>query len=57
MTVVELNADDMFPTWDQLRGALRDKFPKLKLQYSEGTDDEDVDDYYVQDVESLEIYD
>lgn len=56
MTLVELDADEMFPTWDQLRGALREKFPQFELQYDEGTDDEG-DDYYVQEYESLEIYD
>ena len=56
MTMVELNANDMYPTWDQLRGALKDKFPDLKLQYSED-DGNDEDDYYVQEVENLTIYD
>lgn len=56
MTIVELDADSMFPTWDQLRGALRDKFSELELQYSEGLDDDDDNDY-VQEYESLEIYD
>lgn len=55
MTVIELDADDMIPTWDQLRGGIRDQFPDLKLQYSEGFEDED--DNYTQEVESLEIYD
>ena len=55
MTVVELNADDMYPTWDQLRGALRNEFPEFKLQYDEGVEDED--EYYSQEYESLEIYD
>ncbi len=55
MTIVELDADDMFPTWDQLRGAIRDEFPNFKLQYDEGIEDDE--DHYVQNYESLEIYD
>ncbi len=55
MTIVELDADDMFPTWEQLRGALSSEFPDMNYQYDEGIEDED--DHYIQEYESLEIYD
>ena len=55
MTIVELDADGMYPSWEQLRGALRDKFSELKIQYDEGFDNDD--EYYTQQYESLEIYD
>lgn len=55
MTIVELEAEDMLPTWEQLRGALRDKFPQFKYQYDEGIEEDD--DFYTQEYESLEIYD
>ena len=52
---IELDADDMFPSWEQLRGALAEDFPQFKYQYSEGVDDDDP--MYYKDYESLEIYD
>ena len=52
---IEMDADGMYPSWEQLRGALKEEFPDLKYQYSEGMDD-DNDDFY-KEVESLEIYD
>ena len=52
---IELDADGMAPSWEQLRGALQDKFPDFKYQFSEGVDDDDP--MYYKEYESLAIYD
>ena len=52
---IELDAENMSPTWEQLRGALKEEFPEFKYQYSEGLDDDDPL-YYIE-YEALAIYD
>lgn len=53
---IELTADEMFPSWDQLRGALNSEFPQYNYVFSEGTEDNE-DDEYSTEYESLSIYD
>ena len=52
---IELNAEEMNPNWEQLRGALKESFPDYKYQFSEGVDDDDP--HYYKDEEVLSIYD
>ena len=52
---IELMAEDLFISWNQLEADLTRKFPKLKTQFSEGMDDDDP--LYYQQYEHLEIYD
>ena len=52
---IEFDADGMYPSWEQLRGALKEEFPEFKYQYSEGIEDDDPD--YYKEYESLAIYD
>ena len=52
---IELDADEMYPSWEQLRGALKEEFPEFKYQYSEGVEEDDP--LYYKEYEALAIYD